>query len=87
MLALAGDVQMIEKLMSELEVLENLLRGEAQAVSGKAMEIKASIKKLMTDPAVLEALNRLEIEGQPVWGLSSAEREMIMTAREKVNNC
>lgn len=88
MLALAADVQKIQQVMEELETLENLLSAEDEdKVSSKSIELKASIKKLMTDPQVLESLNRLELEGQPVWGLSSEEREMIVTAREKVNDC
>ena len=88
MIALAADVQHIQTVMEELDVLENLLRSEGEDnVSSKSIELKASIKKLMTDPTVLESLNRLELEGQPVWGLSSEEREMIVMAREKVNDC
>jgi glutamine amidotransferase PdxT len=88
MMALAADVQTIQQVMSELEVFENVLRNEDEShVSSKSIEVKASIKKLMTDSQVLESLNRLELEGQPVWGLSTEEREMIMLARETVNDC
>jgi glutamine amidotransferase PdxT len=88
MMALAADVQKIQQVMSELEVLQSLLRNEDEShVSSKSIEIKTSIKKLMTDSQVLESLNRLELEGQPVWGLSTEEREMIMLARETVNDC
>ena len=86
MLALAADVQNIQTVMSELETLESLLRSEKDQLSSKAMEVKASIKKLMTDPHFVDCLDRLEIEGSPVWGLSSEEREMIIMAREKINN-
>lgn len=27
------------------------------------------------------------VQGEPVWGLSSAERDLIRLAREKMNNC
>jgi len=88
MLALAADVQKITQVMDELETLESLLRAEDPgSVTGKSMELKNAIKKLMTAPEVLESLNRLEIQGSPVWGLSSEEREMIIAAREKVNAC
>ena len=95
MLALAADVQKISSVMKELETLENLLAhdkerdggGGGETVSGRSIEIKASIKKLMTQPDVLESLNRLEIQGKPVWGLSSDERELIIMARDKVNEC
>lgn len=87
MLALAHDVEKISATMQELETLESLLRSESDPTSAKTMELKSTIKKLMTAPDVLESLNRLEIQGEPVWGLSSEERELIMLAREKVNEC
>lgn len=90
MLALAADVQKITSTMSELETFENLLRSEESSspgqVTNKSIELKASIKKLMTQSEFLESLNRLELEGEPIWGLSSEERELIMMAREKVND-
>lgn len=86
MLALAQDVEHIRSVMLDLETLESLLRGE-DGVSAKRIELKNSIKKLMTTPDFLECLNNLEVQGEPVWGLSSEEREMIVMAREKVNEC
>lgn len=87
MIALSQDVQKIEQVMTELDSFESQLEDAGDGVSGKSIELKSAIKKLMTDPSVLESLNRLEIEGQPVWGLSTREREMIIMAREKVNAC
>ncbi|GAX23939.1 hypothetical protein FisN_20Hh147 [Fistulifera solaris] len=86
MIALSQDVEKIEHVMTAVESLESQLRENA-GVNGKSIELKSAIKKLMTDPSVLESLNRLELEGQPVWGLSTEEREMIIMAREKVNAC
>ena len=91
MLALAVDVQKVTAVMEEVDRLESLLMREkedsASAVTGKSIEIKSSIKKLMTSPEFMEALNKLEVMGEPVWGLSSDERELIILAREKVNEC
>lgn len=87
MIALAQDVKKIEDTMAELEMLESLLRSEKDPLSNKAIELKSAIKKLMTSSEVADALNSLEIDGAPVWGLSSEEREMIILAREKVNEC
>lgn len=88
MLALAADVQKITAVMGEVETLESLLESETKAsngeVTGKSIEIKANIKKLVTSPEFTESLNRLEIQGSPVWGLSSDERELIIDARAKV---
>lgn len=90
-LALAADVQKISQVMKEFERLENLLISEENdsngTVTGKSIELKSSIKKLMTSPDVLESLNRLEIQGEPVWGLSTEERDLVILARETVNEC
>ena len=41
----------------------------------------------MTNSEVTKSLDRLELEGEPVWGLSSEERELVTLAREKMNDC
>lgn len=98
MLAVAQDVQTVRLTMQELDLLESLLRNEEESnasknstsdgkVSSKSMEIKNSIKKLMTSTDFLESLNNLEVQGEPAWGLNCEEREMIILAREKVNAC
>ena len=96
MIALAADVQKVSSVMKELATLEGILEDEAQnnevsevpaTTSGRAIEVKAHIKKLMTHPNTMEVLDRLEVQGEPVWGLSTYERELIMLAREKVNEC
>ncbi len=38
-------------------------------------------------PRAVKLLNRLEINNQPVWGLTQEERELVRIAREKVNSC
>lgn len=86
LLALAADVEKVDVTMKELDVLESELQtsGDTDKVSGKSIEIRQSIKKLMTNPMFLESLSRLEMNGQPIWGLNTDEREMITLAREKV---
>jgi len=85
LLALAADVEKIDVTMKELEVLESLLSSEeTNKVTSKSIELRQNIKKLMTSPEFLDSLNRLEVNGQPIWGLNSDEREMITLAREKV---
>ena len=85
MLAVASDVEAIENVMDEVDRLESLLRSEDEtSVSSKTIELKANIKKLVTAPEFVEALNRLEVQGAPIWGLSTAEREMIVEAKEKM---
>lgn len=96
-LAMAADVQKVASVMREAEVLESLLDREAREAgppsstsvvpTGRSIEVRANIKKLLTQPDLLHALDRLETEGGPVWGLSLSERDMIVEAREKVNQC
>jgi len=52
-----------------------------------AIEIKSALKKTLGSPAMTELLNRLEINSEPVWGLTVKEREMVRAARRKVNTC
>uniref|UniRef100_A0A7S1BRK7 Uncharacterized protein n=1 Tax=Corethron hystrix TaxID=216773 RepID=A0A7S1BRK7_9STRA len=93
-LALEDDVRFLSKTIAELERLEHLYEretdagdGEEKSPSGKSIEIRAAIKKLMTQESVVECLRRLEFDGKPVWGLSVAEREMVLNAQQKVNEC
>lgn len=88
---MAADVQSVTHVMDELETLEHILQREETEspgqVSGRSIEIKNSIKKLMTNSDFQGALNRLTLNGSPVWGLSMSERELVELAREKVNEC
>lgn len=84
---MAADVEKVQHVMEEFGTLESLLMAETSEVSGKSIELKSAIKKLMTAPDFTAALNRLEVQGEPVWGLSTEERELVMFAREKVNEC
>lgn len=89
MLALAADVNNIKNTMNEVENLEQLLLEQEtdNGITGKIIEIKSTIKKACTNPDFIDSLNRLELNGEPVWGLSGDEREMITNARSKVNEC
>jgi hypothetical protein len=92
MLALAADVIQITNTMQEVENLEQLLLevmedGSSSVITGKTIEVKSKIKKACTNPEFIDCLNRLELNGEPIWGLNSDEREMIMNARSKVNDC
>ena len=83
-LALAADVTNITNTMNEVANLEQLL---LEQDNSKIIEIKSKIKKACTNPNFVDSLNRLELNGEPVWGLSGDEREMIINARSKVNQC
>jgi hypothetical protein len=84
---MASDVQKIMTVIKEVEVLEGLLERETDPAAGRSIELKNNIKKLMTNSEVTKSLDRLEVRGEPVWGLSSEERELVILAREKVNAC
>jgi len=93
MVALAGDVETVQRTMREAESLEQLLQREMEeqsddaAPTGRSIELRSTIRKLMTSSDFGTALKNLEVEGQPVWGLSSEERELVTFAREKFNEC
>jgi hypothetical protein len=71
-------------IMDTIELLENELRTiGTNVVNNRTIEIKARMKKTISNPQVRELLNRLEIKGEPVWGLSSKERDLVRTARQK----
>ncbi len=70
-----------------LETVESNESGDEGVITGKTIEIKSKIKKACTNPEFIDCLNRLELNGEPIWGLSGDERDMIMNARSKVNEC
>jgi hypothetical protein len=85
---MAADVERVYSVMEEMQKLESILEQESKddGISGKTIELRNSIRKLLTQADFLESLGRLEVQGSPVWGLSASEREMIILAREKVNS-
>lgn len=90
MVALQADVENLTLVMQEIYKLEEMLEEEKEGksgVTGKSLEISSKIKKIMTSSDVMDCLNRLEVEGEPVWGLSMEERDLVHEARQKVNEC
>ena len=53
------------------------------AVTSRSIEVKARLKKTICNPQVRELLTRLEIKGEPVWGLSVKERDLVKIARKR----
>ena len=82
-MARQADVSDLNQLMTEVETLETELRAHGNALSTRTIEIKSLIKKTISNPKVREMLNRLEIKGEPVWGLSSKERDLVRAAKIK----
>lgn len=91
MIALATDVEHIKMVMEELELLEHLLQKDQEEhdnkVTNRSVELRGAIKHLIANKEFLDCLDRLEIQGAPIWGLSSEEHELISLAREKINHC
>lgn len=83
LMASQKDIQELAQILSGIDSLENELRTLGSTVNSKSIEIKAKIKKQISNPHVRAILDRLEVKGQPVWGLSSKERDLVRLARQK----
>ena len=85
MLAMEADVALVSQIMGEVQLLEAVL---SEQKLENSLQTRASIKKLVTSHPFVDSLARLECaRGEPIWGLSMTEREMVTNAREKVNQC
>ena len=82
-LAQQADIHALSQIMSEVDQLEVDLSTYGKEVNAKTIELKARIKKTISNPTVRAILNRLEIKGEPVWGLSSKERDLVRAAKQK----
>lgn len=78
-----ADILSLAALQKTVEDLEAELFSLGSAVSTRSIEIKSKIKKTISNPTVRALLDRLEIKGEPVWGLSSAERELVRKVKAK----
>jgi hypothetical protein len=90
LLAVASDVEYISNVMDKVLELEGLLQDEQKQnkeVSNRSIELKSKMQQLVGTPEFLQCLDRLEIQGAPIWGLTTQEHELLKAAREKVNNC
>jgi len=80
-------VASVETIASLVGIMDDAAAlGEAIAagdpLSEPVIERKAALKKLMTAPDTLRCIEALEMGGEPVWGLSQAERALVKEARE-----
>jgi len=82
-LAQAADVATLSSIMAEVELLESELRSLGNSVTSRSIEIKSKVKKTISNPKVRDLLNRLELRGEPVWGLSREERALVRKVKEK----
>ncbi|CAM9761292.1 unnamed protein product [Scytosiphon promiscuus] len=90
-IAAVDDIRRLREAMqhvSEMEVELGRLGDKASRLYFfRSIELKSSLKKRLSAPTMLELLTRLEINNQPVWGLTQEERELVKVARDKVNKC
>ena len=77
LLALTSDIERIKSVMDELVLLDD------EDMPKK--EITTTIKNLVSNQEFVDSLDRLQTaDGQPIWGLSMSEHDLIMLARDKV---
>lgn len=69
--------------MLKVTDLEAKLVGMGNDVTTESIAIKNQINKLVRNPSVKALLERLEIKGEPVWGLSVSEREIVKDLKAK----
>ena len=77
------DIVSLQNVMSDVDSLELQLAKHGDVVNSTTIELKSKIKKTLHTPKVRALLNRLEIKGEPVWGLSISERELVKAAKAK----
>ena len=81
--AQAADITEVAALMLTVTDLEAKLVGMGNDVTTESIAIKNQINKLVRNPSVKALLERLEIKGEPVWGLSVSEREIVKDLKAK----
>jgi hypothetical protein len=90
MVALTKNIETIRTTMDEVEEIEEMIRDKHPTTHNtdpSMIEAKHKLKKLCTSVTFVEALNNVFINNEPVWGLSTSERELILLARDKMNEC
>ncbi|CAM9837016.1 unnamed protein product [Choristocarpus tenellus] len=85
--AALDDIRRLREVMQHVNEMEVELSRLGTEVSGRSIELKSSLKKRLSARSMFDLLERLEINNQPVWGLTQEERALVATARQKVNSC
>jgi len=81
----AADIKSLRVLLEEVDELQVELRAATELP--KQISIKSAIKKKASGREMTELLKRLELKGQPVWGMSVSERDLVKDARRLFNSC
>lgn len=81
------DIDEARKIMEDIHDMEGKLLAMGSApVTTESMTLKNEINKKARSARVKELLGRLEIKGEPVWGLDVGERELVRELKEKYMN-
>lgn len=86
-LAHVEDIAKMRTIMTEVHEMETQLATISEKDIAIKIQIKGNVKKKMTSREMFDLLGKLEMKGEPVWGLSQTERELVKEARRKVNSC
>jgi len=81
------DIKELNGVMAEVAALEVENASLGDPLLETVIENKQTIKRLMTAPHTIALIDRLELGGQPVWGLSQVERTLVREARSKSTTC
>ncbi|GMH58638.1 hypothetical protein TL16_g08984 [Triparma laevis f. inornata] len=82
----AADIKSLHTVITEIDTLESkLLSYPENEVSNEIIGLRSQMKKLVTRPDIMTILDKLEYDGEPVWGLNERERDVVKTLRAKVN--
>lgn len=82
-MARQADIKDLVTIMNDVESIDTELQSLGSVVSSRSIELKARLKKTVQNPKVRELLARLEIKGEPVWGLSVKERSLVVALRSR----
>ena len=73
--------------MADVSALESEIKTFNDPLNETVIGLKQRIKQMMTAKATVALIDRLEMGGEPVWGLSRAERELVREAQQKLATC
>ena len=81
------DIDEARQIMDDIHDMEGKLLAMGNSpVTTESMILKNEINKKARSARVKELLGRLEIKGEPVWGLDVSERELVRELKEKYMN-
>ena len=80
------DVKTLANVMEKVEDVTAELNECGEEDLERMISLKGKKRKLVNNKEVMEILNRLYYDGEPVWGLSINERELVSAARRVIED-